>query len=259
MAVGNVHWQRGDPAQAIEMLETSRRYGEQANFAVAGAWTRAYQARIYGHLGQIERGLELAQAAVAHAEQYVPPWQVLALGVLAQLYLFAGNLEKAAEILQDCESCHPSAWGRFLAIFQLDEPTVQLALARGDPIMAVDLADKMMAKIRRFDYRIYLPDALYLRSQTLLAAGRAEEAGDSLQEAYREAEALQARWALWQVLAGQAKIEAERGNIADAESLRAQAGELVTYIADRAGSNQLRASFLARVDVQAVLQEENLL
>lgn len=257
MAVGNVYWQRGDPARAVEMLETSRRYGEQASFAVAGAWTRCYQARIYGRLGQIERGLELAQAAVSHAEQYVPPWQVLTQSVLAQLFLLAGNLEKTAELLQDCEACHPSAWGRFLAIFQLDEPAVQIALARGDPARAVGLAEEMMAKIRRFDYRIYLPDALYLWSQALLAAGQADAAGRRLQEARREAEALNARWPLWQVLAAQAQIEREQENIAVAASLRAQAGEIVAYIADRAGSDQMRASFLARGDVQAVLREES--
>ena len=56
---------------------------------------------------------------------------------------------------------------------------------------------------------------------------------------------------LWQILATQRKVERASGNEAAAERLIKQAREVVNYIAEHAG--EMRATFLARPDVQAVL------
>ena len=50
-----------------------------------------------------------------------------------------------------------------------------------------------------------------------------------------------------------AEIEETGGNAAEAGSLRTQAHEVVTYIAEHAGSEEMRASFLSLPEVQSVL------
>jgi hypothetical protein len=43
------------------------------------------------------------------------------------------------------------------------------------------------------------------------------------------------------------------GNTAEADSLRAQAREVVSYIADHAGGEEMRTSFISLPEVQSVL------
>ncbi|MFQ5593143.1 MAG: hypothetical protein ACE5HA_03240 [Anaerolineae bacterium] len=74
-------------------------------------------------------------------------------------------------------------------------------------------------------------------------------------EARAEAEAMGARRMLWQILAALAEIEGQRGRMAEAENLRAQAREVIAFIADHTGTSELRASFLAQPEVHAVLEE----
>jgi len=95
----------------------------------------------------------------------------------------------------------------------------------------------------------------------LLALGQANEAHETGRLAQAEAVALGSRRALWPSLAFLSQLEAQRGHHAEAQALRQQAREIILYIADHCppdlstGSGQsLRASFLNRPDVRAVLE-----
>jgi hypothetical protein len=57
---------------------------------------------------------------------------------------------------------------------------------------------------------------------------------------------------LWQILGAMSRIQAERGNPAEARALRAQAREILEFIADHTPPD-LRASFLNQPDARAVL------
>ncbi len=78
------------------------------------------------------------------------------------------------------------------------------------------------------------------------AAYEALQAGRSL------AEAIGNRINMWPILGKLSQLEAAAGNTAEVERPRQQAQETVTYIADHAGSEALRPSFLALSEVQAL-------
>lgn len=128
----------------------------------------------------------------------------------------------------------------------------QLALVQREHERAVNLAADLLADLRQFGARPYLPEALHLQAQAWMAAGQGDPAHRSLMEARSEAEALGSRRRLWQILLDLSRLEARRGNAAETDGLRRQAREIVEYIADHAGTPELRASFLNVPAVRAV-------
>ncbi len=101
---------------------------------------------------------------------------------------------------------------------------------------------------------IWLPYLLYAKARAcLLPDGPdSEEAYAALKEARAYADTSKLRHIQWRVLAMLARMENQRGNAAEAESLRVLAREVIAYLADHAGDPDLRASLLALPEVRAL-------
>ncbi len=97
-----------------------------------------------------------------------------------------------------------------------------------------------------------MPEALYTRAHVELAQGSIDDAHRSLLRAREIAESLNARRTLWQIYAALAQIEQQRGDADAARSLRAQAREVIEYIAEHTPPD-VRASFLNLPDVRAIM------
>ena len=95
-----------------------------------------------------------------------------------------------------------------------------------------------------------------LKGRILLAASRDEEAYATLREAHQIATKQQAKPMLWQICAFLADLESERGDKAEAQALREQAREAIDYIAEHAGTDDLRTTFLALPKVQTILKNQ---
>lgn len=252
--IGNVYWQRGNPGQAIQAFETVMKYGEEANFSVAGVWSRAFLARIYLRLGHINHGVELAEAAVTYAEKNAPPWKPLAMGVLSQARLEEGNFEQAEVLIQESRDNELSAFGSFLSIFQVEEPAIRLALMEKDAPLALRLAEDTIEKISSYNYLIYRPDALLLKAQVEIFAKQNDQAITTLAEAEKEAEVLKANWVLWQVYHTRAQVLRDEDQQDEAKVLEAQARTIIDDITGNMNKENLKESFLALAQVRAVIQ-----
>jgi dTDP-4-amino-4,6-dideoxygalactose transaminase len=114
-------------------------------------------------------------------------------------------------------------------------------------------ADKMIAFFERGGMLFMRTDALYYKGRALLTQGRREEAHQALAQARATAGALGARRILWQVLLALGQIEGSLGNIAEADRLRAEAREIIDYIAGHMGSSELRTAFLNLPDVRSMI------
>ena len=79
-----------------------------------------------------------------------------------------------------------------------------------------------------------------------LALDNTEEAKKALLEATAVAEKTSERTILWQILATLSDLERMGGNKVEAGELRGQAQKILDYIAEHAGSDELRDSFLAQ-------------
>jgi len=215
--------------------------------------TRAALASVYANLGALEQGIETARLALAWAESHLPMLRPYVLATLAQIHLQSGNSAEAAAAADASEidpaTSHP------LSVITAASAQCRLALARGDDTRAIEVGGELLARLREYGARPYIPDVLYWLGQAHLAGGQAGAARERLLQARAEAEALGSRHSLWPILIALSELEARCGNAAESQTLRGQAREIVDYIADHTGTPELRASFLNLPDVRKVTSD----
>jgi tetratricopeptide (TPR) repeat protein len=242
------YWERGLPDQAIAVMEESIRLSELAGFAVPQAFTRADLALVYGSLGALEQGLEIANLALSVAETQVPLFRNYVLTRLAQLHLWYGRVAEAEAALR-AVARKPS--GEWIPLFFLEVVLAngELALQQGDYGRALTILDHGLRDIRRSGVRSHLAKALYLQAQAMLGLGQREAAQECLQQAVVEATALGARFSLWRVLLSLSRLAPDA---TEAEHLRSQARGIVEAIAAHTPTPELRALFLSLPQVRAL-------
>lgn len=248
-AVGYAYWDRGQPDRAIAVMTESIRLSELANYLTPQALTRADLAAVYGSLGAIEQGLETVHLALAVAETHMQFARPYVLTILAQLHLQQGHLSEAeATIDRGKKGFNQEGTPIFFQLLFLAE--AELALKQGGYEHALAALGDLTANLNQFGMRAYIPEALYLRGQTLMAMGQTEAARETLLQAQAEAEAIGSRRMLWQILFALSQLETDP---AEAKEWRHQAQEIVAYIAGNVSDSDLRTSFLGLPQVQEVL------
>jgi tetratricopeptide (TPR) repeat protein len=244
---------RGEIGRAIATMRDCIAIAERGGFIPPQATVRADLASILGDLGDLPGAWELVRVALEVATERQPialPWVI---GVRAELHLVAGELDSAEadiaktqvellpEPLQSMEHVH-------LALVR-----GRIAAAQGDHARAVEIADTVTERLRRLGIRQFVAESLLLKGRSLEAVGDLEGAERVLHEARSEAELLECRRVLWEILRELSLIALARGDAASASALRAQAGRVVDWIAGSIEDEGLRASFLARPEVASVL------
>jgi hypothetical protein len=113
----------------------------------------------------------------------------------------------------------------------------------------------VIAWLHRHELRQFLPAALLLKSRALIVSERPQEADPLLREARSRAEDMGYRRLQWEIDGELSRVAADRGDVAEAAALRAEAASIVTAITDTIDDEELRSSFLALPDVRAALSE----
>ncbi len=253
MFVGMIYFERGDPATAIVTMTDCIRLAAQAGLVMGLVGTRSDLAWIYGVLGATATGLDTGRLAQAIAEQRLPVFKPWALGGLARLQVMHGDLAAAeasvAEAYSGLDLDDLSTHGAV----HVPMADAELALAKHDHARAARVTDELIARLRKVGMRSFLADALFLKAKALLAQGQVEAAGRVLNAARAEAESLGSRWMLWQILAALSAVEENRGRHAEVQAVRAQARELIAYIAGHMPTRDMRDAFLHRPTVRAIM------
>ena len=120
----------------------------------------------------------------------------------------------------------------------------EIALANLEYDRALATADEEINTMRSTHLRPYLSEVLHREGRAVILEARAE------------AEAVGSRRSLWPILAELSRLEAERSDRKAADALLHEAREVIAFIADHAGTRELRESFLARQDVRNVIGAE---
>jgi len=248
--IGQVHRDRGDIAQAITAMETAidlARFGFQAPFA----FSRADLAALYGDLGQVKRGILVAQLACDAAAKIARVMEIFAVAQLAHLYILDQNLTSAQTLLTELRATLSTQELQSLYGTALFGSEAELAFAQQEDERAIQICDNLIAFLSERHLHYRLSDAFYLKGIALLRQKNLNPAFDALVEARKVAEELQARWILWRILAALADIETARGNRESAQTMRGQARAIVAYIADHTPED-LRAEFLNLPNVKSI-------
>jgi tetratricopeptide (TPR) repeat protein len=210
--------------------------------------TQTDLALVYSGLGEIDRGLELAQASLALIERKVPYLMAYPLAGLLQLHLRKGNLAEAEATLARLRT-------RTSKSMPIHESTVyfaeaELALAQRDYGQVLALTEPNLALLQQAKMLSYVPRVLDIQAQALLALGQREAAAACWQEARERLEAMGGRTRLWPILLALSQLAASPTEAAD---LRQQTAEIVRAIAVHISSPDLQASFLNLPSVKAAL------
>jgi len=251
-AACRAHLVLGDMAQAIAAMEECIHYADEAGFGNGIVEARCHLAELYGSLGGVERGMRLAREADAITSERFPAWRAISLSTLAYLYLYAGDLAAAEEAVQAAFAHLGPDMAKAGAAAFVAPVATELALAQGDGARALALAERSLGVVRGIGARTFVATGLFYKGRAQQLLGQSEEAATLLNEARAEAKALGTRRILWPILAALSVLAAERGNAPDAQMLRQQAREVITYIADHCPPD-LQDSFLHLPEVRAVL------
>jgi hypothetical protein len=251
--------ERGDWDRARSLMESAITLGGPAHNPVALSGTQALLAGLLIELGEYAAARDRLHQAISIARSHYPlmlPWP---LSALARLNLAEGDVDAAEAALAGVD--HYAVLKRQMS-FAVDmwidraQLAIELALARRDHGRALAAANELLGDLRRHGLRAYLPAALRRRAQALLGSEAPDraQAWRDLSEACTLAEQMGARRSLWPALADLAVLERQRGRHAQAAVLLARARDMAAYIADHAGSGELRRSFLATPAVRRLWQ-----
>lgn len=254
--IGLAYADLGQFDRAVSIAEEGIALAEAFGLLAILSGTRAELGWLYGQLGAVEQGLGLARQASRVAEEKIPPLLGWTRSIVARLHLLRGETTGALAALAGVQPYRdirrvfgfiPPYWiGAALA-------EGELALARNDWTHALALADDLHADLLSFGIRLLHPDILYLKARVLLAQGRMDDAAAVLREARASAQAIGSLRVAWSILAALSEIEAKRGHVVEAETLRTQAQTVVAYIADHCPS-KLRETFLTLPNVRRVIR-----
>ncbi len=177
------------------------------------------------------------------------------LSYAALVLIAAGEHQHGAQVLAKIEALEGENY--LLDVFpNIVQIKAELALAAGEEGQALELLDSFIGKVRGKGALRWLPQKLLLKAEILEGAGDPDEAYETLQEGHALAARQQARLVLWQICARLAELEVSRGNHAAAQALIQEARTTIAFVADHAGREELRDTFLALPQVRALVQDQ---
>ena len=202
--LGVVHWERCELAQARAVMEADIAVAESVHSLTPLIGTRADLALLYGEMGDVAHGMELATLARATAEDSLPILQSWPHAVQVMLALRGGDLDAArayTATLEDYRTVQrrfgymPFMWIR-VGLAHGESALQQGALAR-----AVTLMDALYADLAAADIWYLRADVLHLKARALEEQGPpcTEEASATLAQARSVAERVGSRRVLDQI------------------------------------------------------------
>jgi class 3 adenylate cyclase/tetratricopeptide (TPR) repeat protein len=247
-----VYLEQGDIGRAIGSLSEVSRLAKEADVLSIVYFGLPYLVLAYLTAGAFERADRFANQLYAERDSLVHLFRRMSLAVSAEVKIRTGQLELAQRILAEAyEGLDLEGPLSDMTRLLLADAYLQLALE--NPQLGLERMEYLISRMRQAGMRHYLPEGLWLQGKALLALNEPESGRTAFLEAQKVGEQTGARRILWRILWELSQLEREAGNPTEAGLHRHQAQEIVTYIADHAGSEELRASFLSLPEVQSVL------
>ena len=255
--VGPIYQEQGQLGKALAAMTDLVHLSEEAN--LLGPFVLSIQvdlAWLYGYLGQVDRGVEMLQAALVTLRQEDMQrinFRPLIMAVLARLYILQGKLDQADAALAEASLAVTEEQPLSFAVVWVGLASGELALARQDYDRAITTLADFVERSRELGIQPFRAEAMHLLSQAYLTQNQRHEARQTLKAAKEQAESLGARRSLWHILFSLSQVEAQYGNFSGAEDLQAQARQIVEAMAESLTDPDLKTSFLRLPQVGVVL------
>ncbi|MFN2188633.1 MAG: AAA family ATPase [Candidatus Promineifilaceae bacterium] len=249
--LSSVHARQGRFGQAQNYLEQYGDYAESLGHTNEKHGHQYGRVRIYRTVGALTESERWADQLYAERENVLPNFFTQYFVEIARVKIACGKLEEGRAILDELLAVLPidAVWS--FGIIDIALGYGELNLALNQPAHLFAGLEERVQPYREAGFLYYLADEYWLRGQAYLALGQYGPAWVALQKAVDAAEAQDEQAVLWQILASLAEVADARDDTAEAARLRSRARAVINAIVDDAG--ELRESFLARPEVQAVL------
>ncbi len=239
---------RGEYARALEMVQEGLSIAEQIEHR---------QWLTYGHFGLGALYLDLLNLPTAqqHLEQALVLaheigsgyWIRIVSGLLALVYLAQQDVTHAESILTDAPGpdTPPQTIGQWLVWYAHAE----LALASGDPGLALEIVGQLSASNRNLSRGHGNPRLSKVRGEALAALQRGTEAEAALQAAQETARTQGLRPLLWRICVALGKFYQTQVRQEEAEQSFSTARALIKELAANLPGEHLREHFLSQATV----------
>ena len=197
----------------------------------------------------MDKAEQIADELLPIVESIVPVYRPIALSYIAQVKCLNGKVEQAEQVLSRIyQNSNIETLSVFVVhLVYLTDAYLQLALRK--PEKALERTESLIKRLLRAGAHGYEPECLWLRGKALLAMGEIQRAQQSLIEACNVAARIGCRRMLWRILVELGNVAEIGGQMEEVQSLQTEAREIIAYIADHCGSDELRTSFLSMAEV----------
>jgi DNA-binding CsgD family transcriptional regulator len=234
---------RGEYARALEVAQRGLAIAEEIEhrqWMTAGH--RALGALYLDLLALSEAQQHLEQALALAQEVGSWNWIRIISGFLAPAYLLQHD-QSSADLLLTAE-LEPDAAMQTLGRRLVWAARADLALARGDPGLALGITERLIASAANLSNERIIPHLWKLRAEVLVALGRAAEAEVELRAAQEAAHAQGLRPLLWRISLAHGKLAHAQRRYEEAEQRFAEALELLENLASGLPDQALQRHFL---------------
>jgi hypothetical protein len=243
--------EQGDLEKVIDSLAEARRLAEEAGMRPLVYFGLPYLVLTYLSAGAFEEADQLADQLYAERDSLIQVYRRTSLGVAAEVKIRLGQLELAERILAEAfEGLDLD--GPLFGMKRLLLADAYFQLALDNPRRGLERMEYLTGRMHQAGIGQYLAEGHTLQGKALLALNEPGSARAAFLEGLDAGQETGSRRMLWQILWELSQLEAAAGDASAADRYKQEAREIVTTIADQAGSRELRASFLALPEVQAV-------
>ena len=254
-ALGLLHTVQGRFGSALAVMERGLRLTLEIQHHEYEVANRCALGKLYVEMlapDQAKQQLELALDVAGELRSRL--WMHHLSGTLAGAHLLLGDQTAALALLDQVLSPHTAmdttgrryCWTR----------RAELALAQGDPALALDIVERLIASAPGMSPGRVIPFLWKLKGEAQGAMGHGEEAQTLLQAAVDSARATGKRFLLWRLHASLARLYSVVGRQADAARESSTAYALVEELACTLPDGDERDTFLHRA--RAIVQGRTL-
>jgi tetratricopeptide (TPR) repeat protein len=244
-SLGTLQIVQGSYGQALEVTQRGLDIATQIGHREWIVGNRCVLGNLYLELLAPEEARQQLEATLILAEDLGSQvWLRQVTGSLAAAYCLLDDSTQAQMLLGSVLSAETPmdtaakryCWAR----------RAELALCQGDPALALDIVERLIALAPGMSPGRVITFLWKLKGEALGATGQTEQAGSLLQAAIENARATGERFLLWRLHASLGRLYRAADRQPDAEAEFGKARKLVGELADTVPEGEMRDSFLRR-------------
>ncbi len=244
-ALGQFLGPRGEYAYALQVAQEGLALAEQIEhheWMTNGHWELGALHLDLLALPEARTSLERARSLAHEVGSW--NWIRIVSGFLARVLILQQDFTQADSILT--AALEPDAPMQTIGQRLVWAARAELALARGDPELALDITDRLIASAANLSDEHVIPRLWKLRGEALAGLGRTEEAATTLRAAQEAAQAQGLRPWQWRICVALGKLYQNQGRQEDAEQVFSSARTTLEELAANVPDEYLRTHFLSQ-------------